>query len=392
SMYMLDLPVALFSLWALLQEIRYFKAPDRSRHAIGYALCASLAFLTKFSGAFVFLFPVVLVLGTRKWSLLRNKWFWAQPAIVAALCGPWVLYTHRLMYVGLPSGGTPIHRHLALAVAAFLLEFLRFAGPVLVASAVAGMLMMAVKRRWNAELFMYAAAPLCVILLLVASPVDPERRQFLPMIAPLILLIAYSCERLKVSKMRVLGIAVPAVLVVAGAVKCAMAFPHFLPDRLRPLVEYVDANPNWRNASILLPPDCEGPAIAEFAEYAPHRPDHTLLRPSKIVGISDWWGISQTRFSGAAQFEKALAANPIGLIVVDRMRTVKSPVGRVIDATAAKYPAEWVHVAMIRSRCGRGICGLWDVYASKKASISGVRAVFRKRTLGRYAVWRKQEK
>ncbi|HEX7359993.1 MAG TPA: glycosyltransferase family 39 protein [Bryobacteraceae bacterium] len=387
SMYMLDLPVALFSLWALLEEIRYFQTPGRPRHAIGYALCASLAFLIKFSGGFVFLLPVALVAGTRKWSLLRNKWFWIQPAIVVALCGPWILYTHRLIFVGLPSEGTAVHPHVALG--AFFLEFARVAGPVLVTCAVAGMLLAALKKRWNVELFMYAAAPVCVVLFLAATPVGANGRYFLAAIAPLILLIACSFERLGLFKKRALGTALPAILLAAGAIRCAVAFPHYPPDRLRPLVQYVNANPNWSHASILLPPDCEGPAIAEFAEYAPHRPFHTLLRPSKILGISGWWGIKQSRYATSAEFERTLARNPIDLIITDQLQTTKTPVDHIILGAVQKFPNDWRHAAVVKSPCGHRVCGVWDIYASKKAPKGpAVDPIFRKRTLNRYKRWR----
>lgn len=392
SMYMLDLPVALFSMWALIEEIRFSKAPGKPRHATGYALCASLAFLTKYSGAFVFLFPIVLVLGARKWNLLRDKWFWAQPAIAIGVCGPWVLYTHRLMHVGLPPGGSSIHQHLSVAIGAFVVEFLRIAGPVLAASAATGVFMAVWKRRWDTELLMYAAAPVCVILFLLGSPVDPEGRYFLPALAPLILLIACSFERLEISKKRIMAIGVPALLVVAGAFRCATRMPHFSPDRLWPVVQYVNANPNWKKASILLPPDCEGPAIAEFTEYARHRPSHMLLRPSKILGVSSWWGIARSRYQDAAQLEQTLVRNSVGLIIADRLASLQTPVDSVIRAVTRNFPGEWERAAVIRSRCGQRVCGLWDIYVSTASQNPGASPVFRQRTLNRFEFWRKTAK
>lgn len=389
SMYMLDLPVALFSLWALLEEIRFSQAPDRPRHAIGYALYASLAFLSKYSGAFVFLFPIALVASSRKWSLLRNKWFWAQPAIVVAACGPWALYTHQLMYIGLPPRGMiSMHNHLALALAGFLEGFSRVAGPVLVASAAVGIAAVLLAKRWNLELWMYAAAPVCVIVLLVASPVDAEGRQFVTLLAPLVLLIACAFGRLELLRTRVASMAVPGILLIAGMARCAVAFPHFPPDRLHSLIEYVDTHPNWEHASILLPPGCEGPAVAEFAEYALRRPQHILLRPSKIMGVADWWGISKSRYSGARQLEEGLARNSIDLIVVHRPQTVHTPVDSVIGAVIAKFPDDWRLAAVIKSPCGRGFCGVWDVYASTKGITNvPIGPVFRERTLNRFDFW-----
>jgi hypothetical protein len=388
SMYMLDLPVALFSLWALLEEIRYCKASDQPRHAIGFALCAALTFLTKYSGGFVFAFPFVGVIATRNWRLLRKRWFWSQFLVSGALCVPWVLFTRRLIAVGLPPDALSTHTGLLYAFVAFQQGLLGTLGLTITLAAACAVMFRLWRATLNAEMLMYGAAPLCLIAFLLLTPVDAEHRYFLPAIAPVVLLIACALPNVGTRRMKLARAAIPLFLCAAGIVNCERNLPHYASDQLQPLVQYVNGNPQWRAASILLPSGCEGAAVAEFAEDEQHRPSQVLLRPSKILAGADWWGIRRLRFASVSDLRQEFLNKPIDLMVLNRGEScAHTALDGLISATMKRFPGDWKRVAALSSPSTGRDSAIWDVYQSSMQSYRSNNAAYSDRTLSRFHRW-----
>jgi hypothetical protein len=383
SMYMLDLPVALFSLWALLNEIRYCKSPHRPRHAIGFAACASLAFLTKYSGGFVFAFPFVAVIATQNWRFLQKKWFWSQFLVSGALCAPWVLFTRHLIAVGLPPHSVSAHAGPIHAFIAFQQGLEGTLGLALSLTAVLATIFALWRSRWNTEILMYAAAPLCLVAFLLLTPVDAEHRYFLPAVAPVVLLIACTVSKPGARKMKYARVVIPLFLCGMVAAQSGRNFPRYPANPLQPLVQYMNENRQGQHASILLPSGCEGAAVAEFAEYEQHRPAQVLLRPSKILAQADWWGIHQARFSNASELRNELVNRPIDLIVLSRKSSCEhTAVDPLISATMKRFPGDWKRVAALSSN--------WEIYASTEHA-NGLETAYIQRTLNRFHRWRASE-
>jgi hypothetical protein len=87
-----DIPVALFSLWAVMRLAEYLDS-GKLRDSVAFGVAASLAILTH--GAAIFLAvapPAAVLLQRRPRSMLRPA-FWLPAVIVAAAAGPWYLHT-----------------------------------------------------------------------------------------------------------------------------------------------------------------------------------------------------------------------------------------------------------------------------------------------------------
>ena len=84
---MAEAPVALFSLAALIWFARYLRT-ERWRDAAGFAAFSAAAILTKGVALALAAVPLVSVMATRRFSLLRKASFWMPAVAVAVICAP----------------------------------------------------------------------------------------------------------------------------------------------------------------------------------------------------------------------------------------------------------------------------------------------------------------
>ena len=96
---MLDMLCAFWSLAAAVMFGRYLDS-GRPRDIVRFAICASIAILSKNNGfALALLPPLAIVIG-RRWSMVRRPTLWWAPVIVCAICAPWYIFTwHQVGYV-----------------------------------------------------------------------------------------------------------------------------------------------------------------------------------------------------------------------------------------------------------------------------------------------------
>ena len=96
---MLDMLCAFWSLVTAVMFGRYLDS-GRPRDIVRFAVCASIAILTKNNAfALALLPPLAIVIG-RRWSVVRRPTLWWAPVIVCAICGPWYIFTwHQVGYV-----------------------------------------------------------------------------------------------------------------------------------------------------------------------------------------------------------------------------------------------------------------------------------------------------
>jgi hypothetical protein len=87
---MADVLVTAWVAGGLIFFAHYWRKPGWHT-AIAFGLCMSGALLTKPAGAILALTPVICVLLTRRWELLREKSFWLPMLLAAAIYGPWHL-------------------------------------------------------------------------------------------------------------------------------------------------------------------------------------------------------------------------------------------------------------------------------------------------------------
>jgi hypothetical protein len=80
---------------AALAYGRFLTLPTVARGAL-FGVLASAAMLVKGNAFLLALLPPIMVLATRRWSLLKTVGFWTPLAIVLVLVAPWQLMTMRL--------------------------------------------------------------------------------------------------------------------------------------------------------------------------------------------------------------------------------------------------------------------------------------------------------
>ena len=90
AMVMAEMVLTLTCFWAVLAYGRFFDT-GRTRDAALFGLLASCAILTKGTGMALALLPVIVVLISRRFGLLRRWSFWLPAFIVLVLAGSWYL-------------------------------------------------------------------------------------------------------------------------------------------------------------------------------------------------------------------------------------------------------------------------------------------------------------
>ena len=101
SIVMLDMCVALFQFSAMCFAVRYFKT-ERVRWAVLFGICSAGAMLTKGTANGVVLVPVVMLLLTRRFSILRKPGLYIAASIIFVLGLPWQLISWRLYQSTIP--------------------------------------------------------------------------------------------------------------------------------------------------------------------------------------------------------------------------------------------------------------------------------------------------
>ncbi|HEY1206368.1 MAG: glycosyltransferase family 39 protein [Bryobacteraceae bacterium] len=299
-----DNVVTFFCLAAAACLIRYFEAAS-FRSALGFALCAGCAILTKYSAWFLCVLPFAALVALRRFDLLRKRSLWTQPIAIGATVGPWAIWTAKFItrVPAWPLGSVPGR------LGAFSLEAVRILPPVLAVAAAVGLLLLALRPGiWKADLAVLVFFVLGQIAFLsIAPPAGVETRYVLP-VAGAVLVLAFAGWQAALEPLTRRGGAwAQAVPAFCLALTLPFAATHLRaysrPPRypIRNVVETIMANRAWDGKRILVASDLEGPIIAEFAIQDRPRPGHWLLRPSKVLASSNWYGSEYSSFFHSAE-------------------------------------------------------------------------------------------
>lgn len=342
---MLDLPVALLVLLAVVAYGRYLAAP-RWGAALMFGLLAAMAILTKGTGAALALVPPFALLLTGRFSLLRRLDFWLPLPVVAVLAGPWTLGTYAMAASGFQYGwGAGFMR---LAAETYWHGLISAIGGPLVALAVVGLLFATV-RAWLGGDEAPAAQPwaavgaglLAVLAFQCIVPAGLDPRYLLPAAAPLLLMAAYGL-------MGVFSLLTRSWPLITGLLAClvllVIASPFMLVTLTKPAIGMAPAAraalaAGAANPLILVGSDAmgEGALVAAVAQQD-RAMAYFALRGSKLLAVSDWNGRDYAPlYPDAAALMRGLDDVGVGYVVLDT-----SPVAQAIlhnrqllEATAA---------------------------------------------------------
>jgi MFS family permease len=352
QLMMLDTMVALFSLVAGCLLVGLLE-----KHTAGWAvmfgLLASIAILTKGTGVALAIVPLIVVLLTRRWEILKRWVFWLPALVVAVVAGPWTVATlhsvkdgwkYELGWTYTWAAGRGFFRFLVDAVGPFLFVVALYGIWVMIGRPL-------LRRRIQPVWAMLFGLLVSTYIFQVIVPASIEERYlmagFPSLTAFAVAGIADMIGRLRERGWsRTVQVAVACAVLIVGV--AAMRKPHTVhATGFGKLVEYVTARySNYPKLAILVCSDStgEGVVISELAARMPKPDQYTVLRASKQLAKSDWMGAHyRVLFSDDERLTKYLLSIPVTLIIVDRSVETKPFMTHVsqVDSTLAHGKTMW---------------------------------------------------
>jgi 4-amino-4-deoxy-L-arabinose transferase-like glycosyltransferase len=343
TMVMVDHFTAFLSLLVLLLSVQLLREPSLAG-GIRCALACAAAVLSKYSALYVCALPFALALFSRRLDLWRKPAFWLQPAIVAAIVGPWAWWTAPLAAYGLPPGPHPLSPERPLLFLGGLLHM--FPEPLLAPLAIGLVALLLFPSRWGGEELGTGLVAAGSVAFLLISPVGAEPRHLLVAAAALLVLSVFGWTALLSGTSDVARRAAVACL-VAGTLAFSLVewgrFPRPAQYPVEAIVKAVIGDPRWQGCRIMVPSNVEGPFIAEFAWLGSRNPAYQLVRPNKVFASQGWFGNAySSRVRSPEEMMAYLRRNPVCLILWDgRPPTELRPHERVMDEMLRRYPAVW---------------------------------------------------
>jgi hypothetical protein len=361
---MVDHLTAFLCLAAAASLIGYLKQPSVWTGSL-YAVISACAILSKYTASSIVVLPFVAVLLLRRFELLRKPSFLVQPLIVGLMVGPWALWTKKLTFYGLPSEPEALTVKRA---ATFVLESFKIFPPVLMAVVVLGLIALLVRpKAWREDFIVLSLLCAGHLAFLILSPVSVEPRYLLVAAAVfLVASIAGWAEVLALMSHRKRSASIiPVCMAILTIVLVVLEFRDFVrvpQDRSGNVVAFIVKNPAWVAQRIVVPPTLEGPVIAEFVAQRPHGPDHYLLRPSKILAHSDWFGLHySSAFVTPEDMMEYFRQHPVNLIIwYELPESALKAHAHIMSEMLRRYPLSWHKILSLDS--AGGSASPWTIY------------------------------
>ncbi len=319
--------LTLLCFWTTIYFARYVEG-QRRRDALLFAACFSGAVLTKGSGWLLAMIPPVVLVLSRKLSLLKRLWLWIPFGIISIACIPWQMMTMRLAERGWDGGSKPSIGYTINALLEFLALFPKILGPLLLLFMVVG---------------------ICVLVL-----VPGLRRPIAPQMAGLFGLLVgvwvfHSVVPAGVED-RKLVLAVPAMVIfvlgggmwiadwihpgtrlyswrysiVGGVAAVCFLTTSFSVPRIQhygfiEAARYLTTNKELQDVKLLVSSESggEGMLVSEVAMNEP-RPRDEIIRATKALASVAWNGIDyHSTYADASQVHDYLVRNRVQVVVLD---------------------------------------------------------------------------
>jgi hypothetical protein len=351
STLMLDVPVALFCVAAMLAFARFMES-GRARYSTAFGLFAVAALLVKGNAGCLALLPPVAILLGRRFDLLRVPAFWIPVPIVAVLAAPWYALTHARTEAGFRyAAGWNYISSAAVANSVFLLHTV---GPLILALALIGLVRLCLSARGADALAVSAAGLLVgVVLFLLLIPAAITDRYMIPALPPVLILAAFAASWLAgrflagTASRRRRNEIVAFIILIVSAVPQALELPSLEVDHdgMTEAARQIWLARIPANASVLIATDplAEGQAVADLAMRDPQRPSLFAVRGSRLLGGGGYNNSEyQPRFTTPAEVMAEIDRYSIPLILV-RKRGDGSDWEHVAQLEAAREsdPSRW---------------------------------------------------
>ncbi len=359
SSVMLDICIAALEFWAMVFAVEYFKT-GRLKSAVLFGFCSAWAMLTKGTANGIVLVPILMILLTRQFSILRKPGLYIAAVIVVVLGIPWQILSWRLYQGTIPIAHVDLP-YIWSVFSGYMLILFKHLGPPLFLIALLGLAVECGKllfRRSNpltdADYAMAGAISLLLAIIIfhsVAPVPGPEPRYMVPALP--LLLIAFAAGVRWLAEIVPVGIPLPArTAVIAGIALMIFAATTFaIPNRPgRGFIEAADAlsQKPVNHEAVMIYSDSkgEGAFITEIA-LRDSRPDRIVLRASKVVSEDPWSAPDRYRplLHNPAETEAYLESVPVDSIVVDMTEGGWPQDRELLLETMRQNPSKWVQLA-----------------------------------------------
>lgn len=324
---MTEIPIALLALLAAICLGRFLER-ERTVDMVGFGLFASAAILTKQSALFLAALPVLGVLLTRKYHLLKRPAFWLAAVIVTVLCGPWTLATLKLASDGWTDEGWG-WGFTGKAFPFYLLKLYTATGIALALLSALGLTVkLSASNSTDKKSGMWAALSallVSVVLFHMVVPCGYEARHLIPAL-PAIVIFAVAGADWLAAKLICRGLQPRfAITLVFGVATLAFLAETFqIPQKgyqgFGTVAAALLQNPDAKQSIFLVSSDArgEGMFVSELALREP-RPGHIIRRASKELASSSWSGGGyQSKFTDERTLVNALKQRHVGYVVLDQ--------------------------------------------------------------------------
>ncbi|MGA2132399.1 MAG: glycosyltransferase family 39 protein [Bryobacteraceae bacterium] len=324
SAVMADGLIALLDLWAAGCLIRYLET-ERTRDAIQFGILAALGMATKANAVALVLLPVIAVPLTRRWRLLRARGLYYAAAIIL-LCGaPWPVLSYFM--IARSMGGEAVTLHLIAGTAmAYLRVLWGTLGWGLVPFCLIGMVVCMVRCRRNSiDLTLAGAFALLISIWVYHSLIgNGDARYMVAALPPALVLtvagFAWTVQRIPIPSLplRVRAVALGSLAAALFATK-TWTVPSKPYQGFDQAARFLLTNPEFSAGNFLVVSHARGEG-AFISEIAMHdaRPGHIVLRSTKVLSSSTWYGtVYHLRYENSQDIRNFLDQAPIDAVAVD---------------------------------------------------------------------------
>ncbi len=339
---MADGLVALLIFWATIAMIRYLES-ERTQHAVLFGIFAALAMAAKPNGLALVLLPPMAILITRRFYLLKRPGLYYAAGIALIFGLPWDVLSYKLMAASM--GPSAAVSPLQILKAAF------FYGQVLVSGFGWALLpfcaggivlfLIGMRRRDRINLTLAGALALLLSVWLFHAVVPTREARYMLSAFPAMMLFTVAGFEWVVRNIPIKRMSLAYRSAVLGAIVVALVVaqsfdvprkPHWGLDQA---AQYLLANKNYTGAGFLIVASApgEGAFVSEVV-MNDSRPDHFVLRSSKVLVSSTWFGTTyQFLYPTSEGLRNYLDHAPVSAVVLD----TRSPGSNADAAERSEY-------------------------------------------------------
>jgi len=360
AMVMAEIPLALFSLLAVLAYIRFLEA-DRMRDAVWFALWTFCAIMTKGNGWAVLTVVPVLPLAGARMRIWRSSRFWLALVLIAALCVPYTLVTMSIVRNGWNTKSLPDLGYILLSLWVHTWMVIQAFGVPVMLVAIVGLVDRALLPRFRGKINLFwlgmAAYGACVVVFhgLVPTSIEPRKiYQIIPVICLFVIVGMDAMARRLQARTSLPNIRY-GVAVFTAILFLTTNFYFLKPFRpgFAAAVENLIARPDTRGAAILISSnpymqDAEAAIISEWA--ARERKAGTyLVRATKLLDRparnEDGEAAYEVIYRSDEDGLRALDEVPIAYVIM-HTTTTERPYQHhaLIERLLAGHPDQWENI------------------------------------------------